>query len=187
MSNFIESHLYKTTGVSDVTLIAKHVLQHRDEFETLYQFTSNADSRIAWHALWVCEKLCDMDKSFFYPKRNELIARLTQCTHSGLSRIMLNIISELQTDDDISVELLNCCLDNITNAYQPVSVQCASLKLAYELCKSEPDLLNELKLIIDGAMSENRSAGWLSVEKKILKKIDTSAQVQELNKIIKNV
>ena len=54
---------------------------------------------------------------------------------------------------------------------ESIGVQSLSIRMAYRLCKHEPELLSELKLILEHANTEFYSTGVKTAIRNILKKI----------------
>lgn len=71
----------------------------------------------------------------------------------------------------VSVELLNYSLDHMLSLQESIGVQSLSIRMAYRLCKHEPELLSELKLILEHANTEFYSTGVKTAIRNILKKI----------------
>ena len=74
--------------------------------------------------------------------------------------------------DPVSVDLLNYCLDHMLAPQESIGVQALSIRMAYQLCKSEPELLKELQLILENADTEYYSTGVKTTIRNILKKIN---------------
>ena len=55
---------------------------------------------------------------------------------------------------------------------ESIGVQALSIRMAYQLCKSEPELLKELQLILENADTEYYSTGVKTTIRNILKKIN---------------
>ena len=86
-------------------------------------------------------------------------------------RLLLSILYNLPVTAPVSVELLNYSLDHMLSLQESIGVQSLSIRMAYRLCKHEPELLSELKLILEHANTEFYSTGVKTAIRNILKKI----------------
>jgi len=84
---------------------------------------------------------------------------------------LLSILYNLPVTAPVSVELLNYSLDHMLSLQESIGVQSLSIRMAYRLCKHEPELLSELKLILEHANTEFYSTGVKTAIRNILKKI----------------
>jgi len=138
-------------------------------FPEIYDLTFDKDPKMAWRAMWVCEKVSYMFPEWFMDKRSELMQRTMQSLNHGSKRSMLHILLHLPIEEPISVEFLNFCLDRMLSPQEPIAIQAQCMKMAYRLCKKEPELLPELKCILENAEPEYYSKGMKSVIRNILK------------------
>lgn len=155
----------------DIKPIVKSITQHQEEFADICQLTSDSKRLISWRALWVCEKLSEIHPGWFIPLREELTTRLLTYTHQGSKRLILSILFNLPVVEPISVPLLNFCFDRMLSLNESIGVQALCIKLAYQLCQKEPELLNELRIILESAETEYFSRGVTTSIRNTLKKI----------------
>lgn len=137
----------------------------------MYRLMSDEKQSVAWRATWVCEKLSEIHPAWFIPLYDDLVYRLSDCKHQGSKRLLLSILYNLPVTAPVSVELLNYSLDHMLSLQESIGVQSLSIRMAYRLCKHEPELLSELKLILEHANTEFYSTGVKTAIRNILKKI----------------
>ena len=157
-------------GVKKVKALADSVEASPDMFDVLYGLAFSEDERVSWHALWVCEHLCDNCPELFLDKRNELSELVISCGHDGKRRILLNMLLALPVDE-VRVGLLNFCFDSMLSRARSIAVQANCMKLALKLCEKEPDLLPELKCIVESCEPSFYSKGVQSVIKATRKRL----------------
>ena len=151
---------------------AYYIADNPKEFSELYALTFDENPKTAWRAMWVCEKVSYLFPEWFTDKRSELMQRSIQCTHQWSKRCMLNILLYLPVEEPISVEFLNFCLDRMLSPQEQIAIQAQCIKMAYELCKKEPELLPELKHILENAVPEYYSKGVRNVIHNTLKRLN---------------
>lgn len=137
----------------------------------IYQLTSDEKQTVSWRAIWACEKLSEKHPGWFVPMREEIIQRLLDCTHDGSKRLLMSILYNIPVSSPISIELLNYCFDHMLAPQESIGVQALSMRMAYKLCKNEPELLQELRLILENTEVDFYSTGVKTTLRNILKKI----------------
>ena len=145
---------------------------HQPEYlKDMYQLISDEKQTVAWRAIWVCEKVSEVHPSWFAPLLDDITQRLLKCTHDGSKRLLLSILYNVPIPTPIPVDLLNYCLDRMLSPQESIGVQALAIRMAYQLCKQEPELLNELRLILESTDTEFYSTGVKTTVRNVLKKI----------------
>lgn len=155
---------------SSVDAIVGDILVGGTDISTLWEITCGDDPRLAWHAVWVMEVLCKKERSLLLPYRREIVEKiLANRGEEGELRLWLNISLMLLPEvKEIDVDLLNFTLDNICNMRLPVAVRAVCIKIAYQLCKREPDLLKELQAVLSMLDLKEEQAAIKCVVKKVM-------------------
>ncbi|MDO4525277.1 MAG: hypothetical protein Q4B61_08085 [Bacteroidales bacterium] len=157
---------------SSVDAIVGDILVGGTDISTLWEITCGDDPRLAWHAVWVMEVLCKKERSMLLPYRREIVEKiLANRGEEGELRLWLNISLMLLPEvKEIDVDLLNFTLDNICNMRLAVAVRAVCIKIAYQLCKREPDLLKELQAVLSMLDLKEEQAAIKCVVKKVMAK-----------------
>lgn len=155
---------------SSVDAIVGDILVGGTDISTLWEITCGDDPRLAWHAVWVMEVLCKKERSMLLPYRREIVEKiLANRGEEGELRLWLNISLMLLPEvKEIDVDLLNFTLDNICNMRLAVAVRAVCIKIAYQLCKREPDLLKELQAVLSMLDLKDEQAAIKCVVKKVM-------------------
>lgn len=173
MDNFKEI-LESNLGRKYIDSIVEQVIDSPARFTDLYALTKDEDEKIAWRAIWACEKLSIQCPSLFMNLREELMQRSLQCSHSGMRRLLLNLILHLPILEPINVAFLDFCLNGMLSLDESVAGQAVCMKLAYAFCLKEPELLGELKAYLENMEPEYYTAAVQCTRTNILKKIRKS-------------
>ncbi len=155
---------------SSVDAIVGDILVGGTDISTLWEITCGDDPRLAWHAVWVMEVLCKKERSMLLPYRREIVEKiLANRGEEGELRLWLNISLMLLPEmEEIDVDLLNFTLDNICNMRLAVAVRAVCIKIAYQLCRREPDLLKELQAVLSMLDLKEEQAAIKCVVKKVM-------------------
>ncbi|MDL2243792.1 hypothetical protein LJB84_03025 [Bacteroidales bacterium OttesenSCG-928-J19] len=155
----------------NIAEIVNAVSEKPDEMDNIYCLMDDKEQKVAWRAAWICEKLSELHPEWFIPKQNDLLERLFSCQHDGTKRILLSTLYNLPNPEPYSVPFLDYTLDHMLDPKESIAVQASCIKLAYRLCRIDPDLLDELKLRLESVDQHLYSAGVKSAIKNVLKKI----------------
>lgn len=170
----LEEALYVHISQFSVNNIARKIELEPESFPILYALANADGSRIAYRALWVCEKLSEKHPNWFTRFYNEPTEKLTQCKHEGSRRLLLSILYNLPVPTNLPIQLLNYCFDHMLQPQESIAVQALSIKNAYNLCRLEPDLMNELKSVLENAEIDYYSPGVQAAIRNTLKNIKKS-------------
>ena len=147
--------------------------EHNDNLkEELYQFTLDANRRVAINALWTFTHFDADDNVWLFAKHDQLIDRCLKEHDATKLRLMLNLLlSQPYTEEDIRTDFIDFCLARITDARAPYAIRAQCIKLAYEQMCHWPELLDELRQTLDLISCEPLSPGLRSAWKQVMKKI----------------
>lgn len=156
-----------------VDAIVDDILAGNTDIAMLWDLTGSDNPRLAWHAVWVLEALCKKDRKRLVPYQRRVVEIITKTetkTETGELRLWLNIsLMLLPETKDIDVDLLNFSLENICNMRMAVAMRALCIKIAYQLCKREPELLKELQAVVSMLDLKDEQAAIKSVVKKVIK------------------
>lgn len=171
MKEDFKKALEGTLGRKPIDHIVEQVIASPALFADLYALTLHEEEKIAWRATWACEKLSILAPSLLINKREELMQRAMQCPHDGMRRLLLNILHHLPIAEPINVAFLDFCLHGMLSPTESVAGQAVCMKLAYAICRKEPELMSELEAYLENMEPEYYTAAVQCTRKNILKKI----------------
>lgn len=154
-----------------INTLVQDILLHPEYFEDMYRLTADENQTVSWRAIWVCQKLSEIHPDWFIPLYDEITQRLLACKHDGSKRLLLSVLYNTPIPDPLPVPLLNYCLDHMLSPQESIGVQALAIRMAYLLCKQEPELLQELRLILENTELEYYSTGVNATVRNTLKKI----------------
>lgn len=137
----------------------------------LYEFTFDAEDRVATNALWVFTHLA-CDDAWLCGKQDELIDRVMRETNATKCRLMLSMLLELPFEmESVRADFVDFCLARMADCRWPCAIRTLCIKLAYSQCRHFPELLMELEMALDLLGQEPLPPALASVRKLIMKKI----------------
>lgn len=165
-ANLLLSKRFHMEDIRSLLYVIKYNEQRRDE---LYKLTSDKDDSTSYLALWVCTHLPASGREWLQTKQEELINAVMTCPHTGKRRIFLQLLERQTFADSPRVDFLDFCLERMFSNQEPVGVQSLCIKLAYKLCQSIPELMQEFRMILDMQKGELLSPALRSSRRSILK------------------
>ncbi|MCI6893839.1 MAG: hypothetical protein MR850_03455 [Bacteroidales bacterium] len=140
--------------------------------DALYSLTCDADERVSVNALYVFTHFSDEELRWLLPKHDELVHRAMEETNTTRLRLTLwLLLHQPFCEDDLCAEFIDFCLNGCCASSQPYAIRAQCMKLAYEQCRYYPELLEELRRILEMLAEEPLSAGVESARRQVLKKI----------------
>lgn len=92
--------------------------------------------------------------------------------HKGTKRLILSILNKLPVTNPISISFLNSCFEGMFSPEEPAAIQSLYIKLSYNLCVAEPELMPELQMLLESVNPEYYSTAVKTVRKNILLRIN---------------
>lgn len=104
------------------------------------------------------------------------IMKIAQTTpYEKTERLLLSVLLKLKFDTtDIDVKFLDYCLYSIISAKRPCAIKALCMKLAYKLSTNYPELLYELKMILENIDNISLAPSIACARKNILRKINSA-------------
>jgi len=144
----LRDELIRLARPNGIRRIAASVRSAREVGE-LYALLSDPDEQIAYRAAWT---LCHLDaarQADLHDFYDELAAMAVDCPHAGRRRLLLAVLCRQPQPERWSVELLDFCIEKMTDPAEPHGVRMYCMRLAYEMCRTDGDLLHEFRTLLE--------------------------------------
>ena len=133
------------------------------------QYAFSEDYRVARSALWGLTKASKEELSQLQVILNELIDQAMQTENSSVRRLSLNIIERLEMhEEDLRTDFLDFCFEHMIDVEEYPGIQSVCMKLAFRMCKYYPELMDELKRILETMEIDYYKPAVKGVRSKIL-------------------
>ena len=148
-----------------------HGVRNNHLKEELYQLTLDDDRRVAVNALWTFTHFAAADNEWLYAKHDQLIERaITEQDVTKLRLILTLLLRQPFYEEAIRTDFIDFCLMRLADPKSPYAIRALCIKLAYEQMKYWPELLNELRQMLDLISNEPLSPGLRSAWRQVIKK-----------------
>lgn len=174
-----KARLSQRIGMDDINEIIRLTHDSDTRKQELYDLVIGDDEIIGYHAAWIFTHFSSQDNEWLYKKQDELIDNILVCKHGGKRRVILNLLYRQPFPNSPRVDFLDFCLGRMMSSEELPGVKSLCMKIAYELCRPIPELIQELKTML--AMMEGDLAPSIrAVRKNILKAMQKGKSLQKL-------
>lgn len=144
---FLENRISK----SQASNFANMLHHDEDNISTLFKIMSdNPDSKISYHAALIFSHLSTEDKEIYLsPKTSELIGLALSAQNTQNQRAYFSILADMPHINENNMVLLDFCLSHIPDARMSLACRSYMIKIATNLCKPYPELMNELAICLE--------------------------------------
>ncbi len=148
--------------------IRNYIGSNTERFEELMQCFFSEEKRLCQRASWVLSHCAERYPHLIVPHLKAMIAQLKKPIHVTVKRNTVRILQLIHIPEDLQGELVNICFDFLLDPKEAIAVQAFSMTVLYNITLKEPELKEELRVVIEEIMPHG-SAGIRSRGRKILK------------------
>ncbi len=164
-----EAILSTFPGKEAAMLIAKEISKEPKYMTQLWEFALRPEKN-TWRATWLMDKVYDEAPELVRPYISQMIELIPNLECQSKQRQLLKLISSEPLPETISGDFINRCFDLLISNATPVAVRVYAMQILFNFSQQEPDIKNELSLIIEEHMNEG-TPGFKSRGKLILRKL----------------
>lgn len=152
--------------------IAEYVGNDPVRFAELMESFLSEDQELSRRAAWVLSHCADRHASLIEPHLEAMIRNLRNDVHVAVRRNTVRVLQEVEIPDELLGEAADICFGYLADHHEAIAVKVFAMTVLANICRREPDLGNELKLLIEEQLPY-ASAGFRSRAKRILAGLDT--------------
>jgi len=167
----LKAAILKEHSKSQALFIRDYIGDNQALFEELMIHFFSNEYRVTQRAAWIMTHCTEKRPHLINPYLAKMVDNLKdENIHVAVKRNTVRLLQNVDIPEDLMGTIADCCFNFLANPNEAVAVRIFSMSMLYELCKKEPDLAGELKLIIEEFMPHG-TAGFKSRGKKILKSL----------------
>ncbi|MDE5424151.1 hypothetical protein L3073_18205 [Ancylomarina sp. DW003] len=164
-----EAILSTFPGKDAAKLIAKGIAKEPGNMPKLWEFAIS-DHDKAWRATWLMDKVYDEAPELIRPYLSQMIELMPHLKCESKQRQLLKLISCEPLPKNVSGEFINCCFDYLISSSTAIAVKVHAMQILFNFAQIEPDIKNELALVIEEQMIEG-TRGFNARGRKLLKNL----------------
>lgn len=166
----IKNELLTEHSKAQANKIADYIGNDPERFKKLIELLLNSEYRISQRAAMALSHSVDRYPALLTPHLERLVKNLRNNTHVAVVRNTVRLLQDVDIPNHLIGETVDICFKLMESSETPIAVKVFSMTVLANICDKEPDLKNELALIIEDQMPYG-SAGFRNRGTKILKKI----------------
>lgn len=141
-------------------------------FDELVQLFLHDEKLVAQRAAWPLGYCLEAHPEWAQPYLADLLRNLKKPgIHDAVKRNTVRALQTVPVTEELAGEAAELLSHYIADPREPLAVRCFSMTAFFNLSKNEPDLLEELRLIIEDILA-NETAGSLHARgKQVMKNI----------------
>jgi hypothetical protein len=151
--------------------IVDFIGKDQSKFNEFIQLLFSNSEVIAQRASWVISHCCQKNSQLIIPHLAKIIKVLKKPVHNAVKRNALRILQDIDMPPKLRGEVTNTCFQLVGSQSSAVAIKAFSISILYKICLSEPDLMKELKIVIEDQMPYS-SPAFTSRGRKILNQIN---------------
>jgi hypothetical protein len=129
--------------------IAEFIGDDARRFAELMKIFFDGECRLTQRAAWPMSYCAERRPELIRPYLPKLIDYLKrEDMRDAVKRNVVRLLQYVEIPRRLEGKVYSHCVDLIDDAYEPVAVRAFALTVAARVAKSEPDLMNELRLIV---------------------------------------
>lgn len=167
----LRSEILQEHSKAQTMRIVSRIGDDQGTFDELVQLVVQNEEIVAQRAAWVMSYCVEQHPRLALPHLESLVKNLrNKYIHDAIKRNTAKILEFLPVPEALIGEAVDILFQFVADPKETVAVRVFSMTALFNLCKNEPDLLEELRLTIEDLMPHG-TAGLRARGKKVLKAI----------------
>ncbi|HLP15346.1 MAG TPA: hypothetical protein VK470_03745 [Bacteroidota bacterium] len=146
----IEFELRKEHSKRQTIRIAKWIGTDPERLESFMTIFLHGDALIGQRGAWVVGTLGDLHPDLFAPHLKNLIAKMKEPNiHNAVKRNIVHLLQNVEIPRRLLGTVVSLCFDFLACPDETIAVKVFAMTVIARVGKAEPDLMHELRLIVD--------------------------------------
>lgn len=169
----LEAEILKEHSKRNTQRLAKWIGNDKKRFEQLMDIVLKGEYRVTQRGAWIVRHCAELHPSLIKPYINKMIDRMLEPgMHVAVKRNIVGILQDVEIPKRLVGKIATICFDLLASQQEPIAVKCFSMTVLANIAQQEPELRNEIRLLIEQQMPWG-TAGFRSRGKRILRELGT--------------
>jgi hypothetical protein len=155
----------------NMPLVISYIWEHPESMDILLGIATDDTQSRNWRAMYLVDQIHDQYPELVLPYFPKMTKFLLSTKNSSKKRHLLKLISSHDVPEKDLVVLLEFCIQEFTNAAEPVAVRVHAMQILYNIALKEPDFAGELIDLIENEIEYHGSAGIANRGWKLVNKL----------------
>ena len=173
----LREKLSKRIGKKNILEIVNFTKGCEKNVKRLYNLLYDNDKTVSYQAAWAMCHFSQDENEMLYAKQDDMIDELFKCNHTGKRRLILNLLLKQPQANPPRLDFLDFCMERMFSGNEPYGIKSLCIKLGYELCRTNPDLLNVFKQTLELVDNNLLPMSMKSSRNMVLRKMGKKLQV----------
>lgn len=172
----IRQELLREHSKSNSLRITTWIGANKERFDLLMELFLSNEYRVTQRAAWVLHFCAENHPEMVAHYLEPLVMNLKNEIHVAVTRNTLRFLQDVEIPTSLLGHTTQICFELLYKPEQAIAVKVFAMTVLANICVKEPELSNELRLIIEDEM-QNGGPAIQSRGRKILKKL---AKIEKL-------
>jgi len=165
----LKEAILKEHSKAQAILIRDYIGGNQELFDELMTHFYSNEYRVTQRAAWIMTHCVDKYPFLINPHLEGLVANLEQPKlHDAVKRNTVRLLQGVDLPEELMGRVVDICFKFLLDLKEPAAIRIFSMQVLYNICTKEPELADELRIVIEEFMPHG-TAGFRSRGKKILK------------------
>lgn len=156
--------------------LAKELSHSKEDIDLLFELNSDSNPKIAWRSAYIIDMIHDYNRDSIRPYIKWIADAVPDVKNHSIKRHYCRILTQYDLSEIADGRLVDACFEWLQKQDIPIAVKAHCMMILYNLCESYPELIPELKVVLENLLPYG-SKGEVNRAKSILKKLE---KIQEI-------
>lgn len=157
---------YSKIGMKQISVF---IGNDKKRFGELMKIALGSDLDLAAKASWAAIHTADKNQELLNPWIQKMIHHLKTCKHHSIRRNFLRLFENITIPEKYQSELLDICYEFLLSSKETIAVRVFSMTAILNITLLHPDLKNELQLVVEELLINEKAPAIQSRGKRTLK------------------
>ncbi|MBT1701721.1 hypothetical protein [Chryseosolibacter indicus] len=168
----LKKELLRTRSRNRVDKIVSYIGSDKDRFKQLVDLFLEGPYTVTQRASWPLSYSVENNPLLVKPHLRTLIKHLENSElHDAVKRNTLRLLQFVDIPTSFQGSIANICFLFLQNKKEPVAIRCFAMTVLFNITKENPELKNELKVLIEDNLPYAKPA-FISRARKVLKALN---------------
>lgn len=167
----LEEEILKEHSKRNTVRLARWIGTDRRRFGELMGLFLKGEYRVTQRSAWIISQCADAHPGLILPYLDRMLDRMMEPgVHVAVKRNVVRLLQKIDIPRKLTGKVATICFDLLAAQQETVAVRCFSMTVLATIAQQEPDLKNEIRLMIEQQMPWG-TAGIRARGRKILKEL----------------
>jgi hypothetical protein len=172
----LATEILKEHSKRQAARIASRIGSDKKRFRQLMALFLKGEYRITQRSAWIVNLCADKHPELIRPYLKQMIGRMQEPgVHDAVKRNVVRILQFIEIPEKLLGEVATVCFNYLSSPDEPIAVRVFSMTVLANIAQREPELKNELRLVIEQQLSGG-SMGFCSRAGRVLKMIQDGSE-----------